>query len=275
MKIRSLTFGYCIRGGKICVDERDSSTVRMIFEGYIQNASYQKLADTLEHQGVPYTPEKHWNKNIVARILKDRHYIGDEQYPPIISQDTFLCAEAANTWSCDSPERTRLMKKMRALVRCPMCSGSMSRNFRANWRCPDCMDVSVKLTDEALKCGAAELLEQLKKVASDMKIPEVSSDMGIAQSLENELAQTLEQTEFDEAAAKDEAMALASARFDALSSEDYETMRLKYILSKREQDGEFDTGLFFDITSAILIHPSGAISLKLRNKKIIEKECSE
>ncbi len=130
MKIRNMSFGYCIRDGKICVDERDSSTVRMIFEGYIQNVSYQKVADMLERQGTPYIPEKHWNKNIVARILKDRHYIGDEEYPPIITQNMFQRAEAANTWSCDSPERVRLMKKMRALVRCPMCGRIMSRNFR-------------------------------------------------------------------------------------------------------------------------------------------------
>ena len=274
MKIRSLPFGYRIRDGKVCVDERNSSTVRMIFEGYIQNASYQKLADTLERQGTPYIPEKHWNKNIVARILKDRHYIGDEEYPPIITQNMFQRAEAANTWSCDSPERTRLMKKMRALVRCPMCGGTMSRNFRANWRCPDCMDTSVKVTDEALECSAAELLKRSVRAAYNMEIPDASSKMETVQGLEDELLQALDEAEFDETAAKDRAMALASARFDALGSEDYETMRLKYILSNREQDGEFDAGLFFDIASAILIYPSGAVSLKLKNGKIIEKECS-
>ena len=274
MKIRSLPFGYRIRDGKVCVDERNSSTVRMIFEGYIQNASYQKLADTLERQGTPYIPEKHWNKNIVARILKDRHYLGDEEYPPIITQDIFQRAEAANTWSCDSPERTCLVKNLRSMVRCPMCGGAMSRNFRANWRCPDCMDTSIKVTDEALECYAAELLKQSGRTVSHMNIPDASSEMGTVQSLEDELLQALDEAEFNETAAKDRAMALASARFDALGSEDYETMRLKYILSNREQDGEFDTGLFFDIVSAILIYPSGAISLKLKNGKIVEKECS-
>lgn len=274
MKIRSLPFGYCIKDGKICINERDSSTVRMIFEEYIQNASYQKLADALERQGVPYILEKRWNKNIVARILKDRRYIGDEGYPPIITQDVFQCAEAANTWSCDSPERTCLVKKMRALVRCPMCGETMSRNFRANWRCPDCMNTSVKVTDEALERSAVELLEQLGRIASDMEIPDASYDMGTTQALEDEQRQALDEVEFDETAAKVRAMALASARFDTLGSEDYETMRLKYILSNREQDGEFDAGLFFDIASAILIYPSGAISLKLKNGKIIEEECS-
>ena len=107
-----------------------------------------------------------------------------------------------------------------------------------------------------------------------MNIPDASSEMGTVQSLEDELLQALDEAEFNETAAKDRAMALASARFDALGSEDYETMRLKYILSNREQDGAFDAGLFFDIASAILIYPSGAVSLKLKNGIIIEKECS-
>lgn len=274
MKIRSLPFGYRIKDGKICVDEANANTVRMIFRQYVQDASYQKLADTLERQGIPYTPEKRWNKNIVARILKDRHYIGDEEYPSIIPETVFQRAEAANTWSCDSPEHTRLIKNMRALVRCPMCGETMVRNGRSNWRCSDCMDTSIKVTDEALECYAAELLDQSCKIASNMEIPDVTSEMGTVQSLEDELLQALDEAEFDEAAAKGRAMALASARFDTLGSEDYETMRLKYILSNREQDGEFDAGLFFDIASAILIYPSGAISLKLKNGKIIEKECS-
>lgn len=274
MKIRNLPFGYCIKNGKTCVEENAADTVRIIFRLYIQEASYQKLADTLERKGVSYTPEKRWNKNIVARILKDRRYIGDEEYPSIITRDVFQRAKVANTWSCDSPKHTRLMKNMRALVRCPMCDGVMSRNFRANWRCPDCMDVSVKVTDEALERSAGELLERSGRVASHMEIPDASSEMGVVQGLEDELLQALDQTEFDEVAAKGWAMALASARFDSLGSEDYETMRLKYILSNREQDGEFDAGLFFDIVSAILIYPSGAISLKLKNGKIIEEECS-
>ena len=62
MKKRKLPFGYCIRNGKICVDERDSDTVRTIFQHYVQVSSYQKVADMLKRQGTPYIPEKSWNK---------------------------------------------------------------------------------------------------------------------------------------------------------------------------------------------------------------------
>ncbi|NBI67906.1 hypothetical protein D1646_14065 [Pseudoflavonifractor sp. 60] len=269
MKIRKLPFGYCIRNGVICVDKRSADTVRMIFDGYIQMASYEKVADMLVHQGLPYIPEKWWNKNIVARILKERRYMGDEEYPAIITQNTFHCAEAANTWSCDSPERMKITKELRSLVRCPSCGGTMTRNYRANWRCPNCMNTSVKVTDENLMKSLTKLLAQSKKLAPDFEIPAIVPDNGPVQDLERALEQELNQNELDEVAAKQKVIDLAATQFNALSSADYETLRLKYMLSNKEQDGDLDTGLLFDITSAILIYPSGAISLKLKNGQII------
>lgn len=272
MKIRKLPFGYCIRDGRICVDEQSADTVRVIFDCYIQMASYEKVADMLVHQETPYIPEKQWNKNIVARILKERCYMGDDEYPAIIPQDTFHCAEAANTWSCASPEQMRLTKELRSLVRCPSCGGAMTRNFRANWRCPDCMDTSVKVTDESLTISVTELIAQLKERACDIEIPSVLSDSDAVYDLETELEQELNRNELDEATAKQKAIALAAAYFNTLSSADYETMRLKYMLSNKEQDGESDTGLLFDITSAILIYPNGAIRQKLKNGQIITRK---
>ena len=71
---------------------------------------------------------------------------------------------------------------------------------------------------------------------------------------------------------KAKSISLASARFNALGSEDYETMRIQYILTRTEQNGGLDIELLRQITSAILIHPNGAVSLKLKNGQIIEKE---
>lgn len=271
MKIRKLSYGYCIQNGKICVDERSADTVRMIFDRYVQLASYEKLADLLECQGIPYMAGKRWNKNIVARILKDSHYMSDDTYPAVLSQEIFRRAEAANAWSCDSPERIQLIKNLRALIRCPSCGGSMMRNFLANWRCPDCMKTSVQLTDETLIATVTELLTQLKGQAHKIEIPSIVPERNTGHDLEEALYQELNSGELDEKSVKSKAIALASAQFNTLGSEDYETMRIKYMLSHREQDGELDAGLLFDITSAILLHSSGAVSLKLKNGQIAER----
>lgn len=274
MKIRKLSFGYCIRNGEVCVDERSADTVRMIFDRYIRGESYGRLADSLRSQQTPYIPGKQWNKNIVARILKDRHYTGDDIYPPLLPQKIFQNAAAANSWSCESPEQIRILKNMRALVRCPSCGKSMARNFRANWRCPDCMETSVKVTDEALIMCLTELLAQLIRKAPDIRIPEFVPDTASTQGLEAKLSQLLSGNEFDENASKAKTMALTAAQFEALGSEDYETMKIKYLLSNKEQDGELDAVLLFDIASAILIYPTGAVSLKLKNGQIIERSDS-
>ena len=134
------------------------------------------------------------------------------------------------------------------------------------------MDISVKVTDESLMISVTELITQLKERACDSEIPSVLSDSNAVHVLETELEQELNRSELDEATAKQKVIALAAAQFNALSSADYETMRLKYMLSNKEQDGESDTGLLFDITSAILIHPNGAISLKLKNGQIITRK---
>ena len=81
----------------------------------------------------------------------------------------------------------------------------------------------------------------------------------------------MEKTEFDEGAAKSAAFALVSAQFNAIDSSDYETMRIQYILEQTEPHDGLDTGLLRQITSAILIHPNGSVSLRLKNSQIMER----
>lgn len=88
---------------------------------------------------------------------------------------------------------------------------------------------------------------------------------------ENEFNLAIQAEEFDESTARAKAISLAAARFNALGSEDYETMQIQYILAKTEQNGGLDTALLRQITSAILIHPTGEISLKLKNGQIMKR----
>ena len=73
---------------------------------------------------------------------------------------------------------------------------------------------------------------------------------------------------------KHQALTLASAQFNALDSSDYETMRLQYILEQTEPHDGLNTDLLRQVTSAILIRPSGAVSLQLKNHQIMERSDS-
>lgn len=100
---------------------------------------------------------------------------------------------------------------------------------------------------------------------------ETSEAEDTIQSAEDAFRETLAVPSFDEAVAKSKALSLASAQFDVLGSEDYETMRIQHLLDRAEPSTELDTTLLRQITSAILISPTGEVSLKLKNKQIVER----
>ena len=134
------------------------------------------------------------------------------------------------------------------------------------------MASAVDSTDRRLMDSVAELLQGLCQhpdAAAELPAADVESESVLA--ARNGFAQELENEEFDESAARAKAISLAAARFNALGSEDYETMRIQYILARTEQNGGLDTALLRQITSAILIHPTREISLKLKNGQIMKR----
>ena len=271
---RKLPFGYRIRDGQIQIAGDEAETVRMIFERYIAGVSYDRLAGELNGHGVPYAPGKRWNKNMVARILQDERYLGGSAYPQIVTQESFRHARAAKpdvsgTRSCAE------IKDIRILARCGLCHGPMRRTRRNYWLCPHCMDSPASIQDDHLIQCVTQLLRRLCEHPDAIApSPAVPADNEAVQSAQDRFIQELDKPEFDEGAAKSAALALASAQFNALDSSDYETMRLQYILEQTEPHDGLDTNLLHQIVSAILIHPNGSVSLRLKNSQIMERSDS-
>lgn len=270
MANRKLPFGYCLRGGQVREDEQEAGLVRLIFRRYGEGASYGKLADELNVTGCPYAPGRPWNKNMVARVLQDRRYIGGGSFPQIIPPESFQQALAAKP---DVSGRLNLseIKDIRVLARCARCHSPMRRLCANDWRCPHCADTPEKIRDENLILCVGRLLRHLRKHPQAIApVPAADGDSEAVQAAQEGLAHELERAEFDETAAKAQAIALASARFDALGSGDYEAMRLRHLLDCAPQNDGLDTELLRQIAAAVLIHPSGAVSLKLRNGQTLE-----
>ena len=271
---RKLPFGYRIHDGQIQIAEDEAETVRMIFDRYIAGASYDRLAGELNGHGVPYAPGKRWNKNMVARILQDERYLGGSTYPQIVTPEQFRYAKAAKpdvsgTRSCAE------IKDIRILARCGLCHGPLRRTRKNYWLCSNCMDSPASVQDDYLIQCVAQLLRRLCEHPETIApSPAAPPDNEAVQSAQDRFIQELDKPEFDEGAAKSAALALASAQFDALGSEDYETMRLQYILEQTEPHDGLDTDLLRQVTSAILIRPSGAVSLQLKNHQIMERSDS-
>lgn len=270
MANRKLPFGYCLRNGQVREETTEAEMVRLIFCRYMEGASYGTLADELSALGCPYAPGRPWSKNMVARILQDGRYLGSAEYPRLLSPELFHQAQSARPDVSGRLERPEA-KDIRVLARCAQCGEPMRRMRKNYWYCSNCMASPSKIKDEALILCVERLLRSLWEHSETISpAPAAEDENEAVQTAQDRLVHELEQAEFDEAAAKAQVIALASARFDALGSGDYETMRLRHLLSRAKPCDGLDSELLRQTASAVLIHPSGAVSLKLRNGQTIE-----
>ena len=97
MNKRRQPFGYQICGGRVAVKCSEADIVKYIFRAYIGGASFNDIKLNLLKQQVSYDGDKAWNKNMIARILGDRRYVGTDVYPQILLCEEFEAAESIRT----------------------------------------------------------------------------------------------------------------------------------------------------------------------------------
>ena len=73
-------YGYRIENGKAAVDDIAAEQVKELFSGYLAGLS---LKDAAKKAGIDCYHAT------VSKMLQNKHYLGDEFYPPIIDEETF------------------------------------------------------------------------------------------------------------------------------------------------------------------------------------------
>jgi len=271
---RKLPFGYEMCLGKITINEQEAKVVKNIFVAYANGASYNQLTQRLNTQAVPYNGRgKAWNKNMVARILSNQIYVGTSPYPAIIGEDEWLRANAARPATGSLTAEGRLGKAIRQISVCAECGSRLvlSANRRAweRWNCPSCGALTEQATTPNIKAGLTQIMAAIYESPKLIQAPEPSTERHAIAQMESEFEKMLNTPEFDETEAAKMALALAAARFDSMDNRDYETQRIQHILAKARPSEDVDVDVLRQITAAVLIHPSGGVSLKLRNGQII------
>ena len=139
--------------------------------------------------------------------------------------------------------------------------------------CPCCKGISTKATDRRLGQGTANLLKLLlRSPGRVVQEPELDrAEAGSVIEQETAFRELLNTPGFDEKLARQMVFDLAAARFAVLSGQHYETMRIRYLLEQSTADTEIPV-LLRQIASAVLIHPDGSVSLKLKNGQVIHEE---
>jgi len=245
MSIRRQPFGYQICGGRISVNSSEADIVKYIFRAYIGGASFNDIKSSLLNQPVAYDVDKAWNKNMMARILGDRRYVGTDVYPQILLCEDFEAAESIRTSKIQADTRSEAQRLLYKLS-----------------------DKRPAVQTEADVLG---IINALIHDPSLIKDPKTVPDATETLELQQEFDDLLLVQPIDEVKAKQLIFQMASVQYAVIDNSEYETARLQRIISKCEPLTELDADLLAKVVDKVIVN-NLSTQVILRNGQTISSE---
>jgi len=242
---RKQPFGYKMELGQIVIHPEEAEAVRYLFREYNQGKSFLALAKAMQEWGIPYDGGKPWNKNMVARILADGRYTGLPPYPLLIPFALFGSVTEKRVERTSPIQQSPVQKVLRQ-----KCNGK----------------ASPEIESEVLA-----LLNRLIRSPSLLQSPCPPNNPAVT-ALEASVDELLRQLPVDEEKAIQACLDLASARYAAIGSEEYETQRLRHLFQRQEPMDKLDAEVVRQTIQSITVDGNGAVKITLKNKQIIGKE---
>lgn len=243
---RKQPFGYKMEFGEIVEAPEEVGIVLTIFKQYLTGASYTEIVEILKDQSIVYDVDKVWNKNMVARILSDSRYLGENGFAAIIKRTDFDAVLEKRTKKAAVPQKTEGQKMLRKL-----CTGRVTEG--------------VEVQTVAMLNGLIQNPQQV--VAHEYPKHEVPEILLLQTKLDEEMScQPINE---------DETLRLitasATAKYQSLGNEEYETLRLRNLLMQATTQSGLNADLLKQIVSAVITHRGGRISIRLKNGQLIGK----
>lgn len=245
MSKRRQPFGYQICGGRVAVNDSEANIVKYIFRAYIGGSSFNDIKSSLQDQSVAYDVDKTWNKNMIARILGDRRYVGTDVYPQIISCEELEVAESIRTSKVQADTRSEAQRLLYKL--------------------------SDKRPAVQTEADVLDIINALIHDPSLIKEPKTVPDATETLELQQEFDDLLLVQPIDEARAKRLIFQMAAAQYSAIDNSEYETVRLQRIMSKHKPLAELDADLLAKIVDKVIVSKIST-QVILRNGQIINSE---
>lgn len=241
---RKQPFGYHIRNGKITVNAVEVEIVKRIYADYLNGASFNEITNELKNQSVVYDENKLWNKNMIARILGDRRYVGNDAYPQIVSETDFTAAVAIRNGKYLPDTRTDAQKLLRKL-----CN---------------------QKPDKIVECQVLCMLNRLVGNPGQIQ-PQNENVTADTSDLQNKFEALLAIQPLDEKQAKELIFNIAANQYAAIGNSEYETERLRRMFTKTDTMQALDANVLRSSVSEVLVTQLN-IELRLKNGQIIGME---
>ena len=245
MTNRRQPFGYQVCGGRVTVNDSEADIVKYIFRAYIGGASFNDIKLSLLNQSVSYDGDKAWNKNMIARILGDRRYVGTDVYPQILPCKEFEAAESIRTSKVQTDTRSEAQRLLYKL--------------------------SDKRPAAQTKADVLGIINALIHDPSLIKGPKTVPEVTETLELQQEFDDLLLIQPIDEIRAKRLIFQMASAQYSAIDNSEYETTRLQRMVSRRKTLTELEAGLLAKAVDKVIVNKLST-QVILKNRQTISSE---
>ena len=281
-KNKYLPFGYHIQNGSLCIHEAEAAVVRQVFGDYQAGTSYRRIAESLAAKGIPYMENRtDWNKHRVKRMLENSHYCGRDDFPPILSADTFGAVAALIGQKSQGEPLSEELDNIRSKAICGACGAKYKRDGRSKnyeaWCCSAEGRITPKrITDQSLLASVTDILNSIINEPSLLELPASHREnysLDVART-ENQVNRELEKSEVDSDYTKLLIFGCAAAKYEACTDmePEYLTRRLLAIFEKQPPLDTFSIRLFEDTVKQVVIGADGSLWLRMINGKLIGKE---
>lgn len=284
-KNRYLPFGYHIQNGALCIHEAEAAVVRQVFEDYQAGMSYRRISEKLTAQGIPYMENRtDWNKHMVKRMLENFRYCGRDDFPPVISADTFEAVAALIGQKSQGEPLSEELDSIRSKAVCGACGAKYKRDGRSKkyeaWCCSAEGRITPKrITDQALLENVTAILNIIIREPSLLELLSPHREnysLDVART-ENQINRELEKSEVDSDYIKLLIFGCAAAKYEACADTEpeYLTRRLLAIFEQEQPLDAFSVQLFEDTVKQVVIDSDGSLWLRMINGKLIQNQAGK
>lgn len=277
MALRMISYGYKMTNGILSISGEESAIVTEIFQRYGNGGDLKSIADDLTNRGIIYFQEKNvWNKNMIARIIENRKYMGEDGYPCIISSEDFAKANDRKT----SKGRKKIVcsdeiEYLKNILLCAQCGHKLYRcaNWcsREKWICPSGCKNDIYISDVELTVGILNAINQAVMNPTCLSICDEGDTYRpnlevVRQS--NEINRLMDQPNIQFPAIMKLIFQCAETKF-AFCLDNMSDAHTEYILqcfAKKKVDGTFDIEFMKKVVDTILLEKDGSVTIILINK---------
>lgn len=283
MSRRTIPFGYKFENGIIVVEESTSDIVKEIFDRYLAGDSMLTISELLNKLHVEYRPGiTGWNKARIKRILENKKYLGDEDFPRIIDEDIAIRADEMRDVrnKQKNVNKDDLIYNLNAKTICPCCGTVMKRRFNPHtkihgrWKCQrnECRKL-VAIPDETMLTEITEILEYLSEYPKRIQCPAEDNSINLeALRIENDIKRMLIGRQINKDELRKKLFESASFSYSGLNNKKYMTQRLINMFENYTPTGSFPLELFNQAVSEISFDEKDNVTITLINGQKLRKE---